>query len=158
MKTALLGVIRLYWLVVPERKRRECIFRQSCSQHVYQALKSEGMKSGIKAFIFRYRNCRPGCETFIDPHSGSSSTTTVFNKLDMGFRFNKRISLGKGFGLNISKSGISPNLRTRLGSLSPKGFSIRTGIPGLSYRKTGGCVVLLFLYGLLFGILMIVTK
>ncbi len=67
----------------------------------------------------------------------------------MGFRFQKRIKLGKGFGLNISKSSITPSYRNKKGSLSPKGYSLRTGIPGLSYRKTfgkaknSGCLVLL---------------
>ena len=67
----------------------------------------------------------------------------------MGFKFNKRIKLGKGLGLNISKSGISSSLRTKRGIISSKGYSIRTGIPGLTYRKTfkksknSGCVVFL---------------
>ena len=52
----------------------------------------------------------------------------------MGFRYQKRVKLGKGVGLNISKSGVSPSLRTKYGPIGPKGFSIRTGIPGLSYR------------------------
>ncbi len=65
----------------------------------------------------------------------------------MGFRYRKRINLGKGFGLNISKSGVSPSFRTKRGSLSSKGYSIRSGIPGLTYRKTfsrvknSGCLV-----------------
>ncbi|WP_461588883.1 DUF4236 domain-containing protein [Winogradskyella sp.] len=67
----------------------------------------------------------------------------------MSFRFQKRIKLSKGFGINISKSGITPSYRTKKGSLSSKGYSIRTGIPGLSYRKTfsksskSGCMVLI---------------
>lgn len=54
----------------------------------------------------------------------------------MGFRYQKRIKLGKGFGLNLSKSGISSSLRTKKGTIGSKGFSIRTGIPGLTFRKT----------------------
>lgn len=67
----------------------------------------------------------------------------------MGFRYIKRIKLGKGLGLNIGKSGVSPSYRTKRGSLSSKGYSIRTGIPGLTYRKSfknskgSGCSVLL---------------
>lgn len=62
----------------------------------------------------------------------------------MGFRYNKRIRLGKGLGLNLSKSGISTSYKTKRGSVSSKGFSIRTGIPGLTYRKrfkNNGCVL-----------------
>ena len=54
----------------------------------------------------------------------------------MGFRYQKRIKLGKGLGLNISKSGVSSSFRTKRGTIGSKGFSIRTGIPGLTYRKT----------------------
>ena len=69
----------------------------------------------------------------------------------MGFKFQKRIRLSKGLGINISKSGITPSYRTKRGSLSSKGYSIRTGIPGLSYRKTfsksskSGCSVLILM-------------
>lgn len=67
----------------------------------------------------------------------------------MSFRFNKRISLGKGLGLNISKSGISPSIRTKIGSFSSKGFSVKTGIPGVSYRKSNnskGCLLVITFY------------
>lgn len=69
----------------------------------------------------------------------------------MSFRFQKRIKLGKRFGINISKSGITPSYRTKRGSLSSKGYSIRTGIPGLNYRKAfkkskgSGCLVTLIM-------------
>ncbi|WP_109853323.1 DUF4236 domain-containing protein [Aquimarina sp. AU58] len=67
----------------------------------------------------------------------------------MGLRFNKRINLGKGFGFHISKSGITPSYRNKRGSLSSKGYSIRTGISGITYRKTiskaknNGCLLML---------------
>jgi hypothetical protein len=53
----------------------------------------------------------------------------------MAFRFRKRLNLGGGLGLNISKSGISPSLRTKLGTVSTRGYSVRTGIKGLTYSK-----------------------
>lgn len=43
--------------------------------------------------------------------------------LGMGFRYQKRIKLGKGFGLNISKLGIKPSYRSKKGSISTKGYS-----------------------------------
>jgi len=67
----------------------------------------------------------------------------------MGFRFGTRLNLGKGIGLNISKSGISPSIRTKIGSISTKGFSVKTGISGVGYRKSfssakkSGCLVLI---------------
>lgn len=52
----------------------------------------------------------------------------------MGFRYQKRIKISKGAGVNISKSGVSASFRTKYGSIGPKGFSIKTGIPGLTYK------------------------
>ncbi|WP_428740164.1 DUF4236 domain-containing protein [Tenacibaculum sp.] len=81
----------------------------------------------------------------------------------MGVRFNKRIKLGKGLGVNISKSGITPSYRSKTGSVSSNGFSIRTGIPGVTYRKTfsksknGGCLVILISFLLMSSILTIVS-
>jgi len=40
--------------------------------------------------------------------------------------------------LNLSKSGASPSLRTKFGSIGAKGFSIRTGIKGLYIRQSWG--------------------
>src|SRR5690606_34532534 len=47
-------------------------------------------------------------------------------------------NLGGGFGLNASKSGLSASARSRAGSIGTRGFSIRSGIPGLSYRQSWG--------------------
>lgn len=56
----------------------------------------------------------------------------------MPLRYQKRINLGKGLGINVSSSGISSSYRTKLGSIGSRGFSIKTGIPGLSFRNTWG--------------------
>ncbi|MDA6072302.1 DUF4236 domain-containing protein [Flavobacterium sp. AC] len=66
----------------------------------------------------------------------------------MGFRFQKRIKIGGGFGLNISKSGISPSLRTKIGSFSKNGYSVKTGISGLRYQNSG-CIVLFAFTGII---------
>lgn len=59
----------------------------------------------------------------------------------MGFRFNRRIKIGGGLGLNVGKRGVSWSVRTKAGSFGSKGYSIRTGIKGLTYqnryKKTG---------------------
>ena len=81
----------------------------------------------------------------------------------MGFQFNKRIKLGKGLGLNVSRSGVRPTYRNKSGSLSSKGFSIKTGIRGVTYRKTfgkaknSGCLLTLILF-LLFGFVQIIIS
>ena len=66
----------------------------------------------------------------------------------MGFRFQRRINLGGGWGVNASGSGGSVSYRSRHGSIGSKGFSLRTGIPGLSFRqgwgKNAGAAALIF--------------
>lgn len=56
----------------------------------------------------------------------------------MGFSYYKRIGGSKGLGLNLSSSGISSSYRTKYGSIGSRGFSVRTGIPGLSFRSGYG--------------------
>ncbi|WP_369815148.1 hypothetical protein [Flavobacterium sp. TAB 87] len=67
----------------------------------------------------------------------------------MSFRFQKRVNFGGDFGLNVSKSGISPSLRTKRGTISTKGFSVNTGIKGVGYKKTinsNVCILFLLMY------------
>lgn len=66
----------------------------------------------------------------------------------MGFRFQKRVKLGGGFGLNISKSGIYPSLRTKMGTFSKNGYSVKTGISGVRYQNSG-CMVLFAFTGII---------
>ncbi len=77
----------------------------------------------------------------------------------MGLKYQKRINLGKGLGLNVSQSRISTSYRTKYGSIGSKSFSIKTGIPGLSYRanwgKGGNGFVILFIYILVAGALIV---
>ncbi|MGO4773661.1 DUF4236 domain-containing protein [Flavobacterium sp. W22_SRS_FK3] len=66
----------------------------------------------------------------------------------MNFRFQKRIRLGGGLGLNISKSGISPSLRTKIGTFSKNGYSNKIWIPGIKYQSSG-CLVIFAFKGLI---------
>ena len=68
----------------------------------------------------------------------------------MGFVIQRRVNFKDGLGLNISKSGISASIRTKYGTFGSKGFSIRSGIPGFSWRtryskKDSGLSVIAFL-------------
>ncbi|KQB99948.1 membrane protein insertion efficiency factor YidD [Pedobacter sp. Hv1] len=67
MKILLLLIIKLYWLTVPKNKRRKCIFKISCSQHVYHTTKKEGLFKGLSALKYRFRNCRAGYYIFEHP-------------------------------------------------------------------------------------------
>ena len=57
MRIILLIVIKTYWFLIPNSKRRKCLFKTSCSNYVYNKTKSEGLVSGIIALKFRVENC-----------------------------------------------------------------------------------------------------
>lgn len=58
MKYLLIFVIRLYQILVPEKLRGQCLFNESCSNHVLATTRTRGFKSGLKALRYRYVNCR----------------------------------------------------------------------------------------------------
>ena len=60
MTFMILGLIRLYWWIVPERCRRQCLFSETCSKYVYRQTKGYGGRAGIMAFNRRLGACRPG--------------------------------------------------------------------------------------------------
>jgi uncharacterized protein len=67
MNYLILLAIQIYWKLIPKSKRKKCIFRTSCSNYVYQIAKNEGFINGLKAFNFRYKNCRGNFEIFKNP-------------------------------------------------------------------------------------------
>jgi putative component of membrane protein insertase Oxa1/YidC/SpoIIIJ protein YidD len=56
--------------VIPASKRRKCIFRISCSKHVYEKTLNEGFISGLKALKYRFLNCRSGAHLIENPLTG----------------------------------------------------------------------------------------
>jgi hypothetical protein len=60
MKLILLALIRLYWRAWPERFHRRCLYRETCSHHVYRIAGAEGFIAGCRALRRRVRSCRPG--------------------------------------------------------------------------------------------------
>lgn len=60
MHVILLFLIRLYWIIVPRSLRRTCLFRASCSHHVYHVAQREGLGAALSALRERWRRCRPG--------------------------------------------------------------------------------------------------
>ncbi|RZK27157.1 MAG: membrane protein insertion efficiency factor YidD [Flavobacterium sp.] len=87
MKFILLAIIKLYWFVWPKSKRRNCIFKISCSNHVYTQTKSNGFTVGLNAFAFRYKNCRHGFSLYNNPVTGEiellSATGKVFKSIEI---------------------------------------------------------------------------
>ena len=70
MRYILLLMIRVYWRTIPSEKRKKCIFRISCSKHVYRETESFGFNAGIKALKYRFNNCKQGYEIFDNPVDG----------------------------------------------------------------------------------------
>lgn len=60
MRLLLLLGIQLYWKLWPERFRRPCLFRESCSRHVYSVTSRSGASAGLAALWERARRCRGG--------------------------------------------------------------------------------------------------
>lgn len=58
--------IDLYWLIPPS-KRRACLFKESCSCHVYRITKKEGVMKGIYSLWKRIKQCRPQYSFYEDP-------------------------------------------------------------------------------------------
>jgi len=56
----ILWVIKLYRRRVPPEKRRRCLFRESCSEHVERVAREYGGWAALKALLARARRCRPG--------------------------------------------------------------------------------------------------
>lgn len=67
MKYIILLVIQMYWKFIPPAKRKKCIFKKSCSNFVFDETYEKGFISGLKAFQFRYKNCRGNFEIFKNP-------------------------------------------------------------------------------------------
>lgn len=67
MKYIILFVIRIYWKTIPPSNRRKCIFKKSCSNYVFEITQKEGFLNGLKAFQFRYKNCRGNFSIFQNP-------------------------------------------------------------------------------------------
>jgi len=65
MRRLFLSIVKIYWKLTKNRKHR-CIFKESCSKHVYRITDQEGFLSGIRALKQRYRQCRPGYILFFD--------------------------------------------------------------------------------------------
>lgn len=60
MRFILLFTIKIYWKLIPEYRRRTCLFSESCSNYVFRITKTEGFLEGLNAFKSRYNKCRRG--------------------------------------------------------------------------------------------------
>jgi len=58
----------MYWAVVPRQWRRTCLFKVSCSHHVYAATRAGGLLPGWRALVARWRCCRSGFHVELQPN------------------------------------------------------------------------------------------
>lgn len=59
LKPALIGAIRLYQRYAPERVRRKCMFKPTCSEYAILAIEKYGVIRGLhKAYIRLFKKCR----------------------------------------------------------------------------------------------------
>lgn len=75
MRYVLLAAIRAYWLLWPRHRNRGCIYRETCSHHVYRIAIEEGFVAGVNALLHRVRTCRPGYR----PSSDASGLGLILN-------------------------------------------------------------------------------
>jgi putative component of membrane protein insertase Oxa1/YidC/SpoIIIJ protein YidD len=73
MKHLILLIIRFYWFSKSISSKPKCIFRKSCSYYVYEITQEQGFLKGLKAFLFRYRNCRGHIQIFKNPISNKTN-------------------------------------------------------------------------------------
>jgi putative component of membrane protein insertase Oxa1/YidC/SpoIIIJ protein YidD len=81
-------LIKGYWLIYPERVRRKCIFKESCSLFVYNKTKEGGFFMGINALKKRIKQCKPGYRIVNLPNGEkvvllADMTIVDFNKLNL---------------------------------------------------------------------------
>jgi len=71
----------MYWNWVPVPQRGPCLFSTPCSRHIYDQTTAHGFFAGIKAFLFRYKNCRGGFSLFKNPLTGKTQMILRSNKI-----------------------------------------------------------------------------
>jgi putative component of membrane protein insertase Oxa1/YidC/SpoIIIJ protein YidD len=69
MKFLILIVIKLYWMVFPEKRRRFCLFKETCSHYVYRHTAEGGFFKGTSALLRRFKKCRKGYQVY-SSHTG----------------------------------------------------------------------------------------
>jgi putative component of membrane protein insertase Oxa1/YidC/SpoIIIJ protein YidD len=52
--------IEYYWNTVPEKKRKICIYRITCSRFVYNEFHNNGFIPGLLAYFYRMKSCNHG--------------------------------------------------------------------------------------------------
>ncbi len=64
MKWLLLVSIKIYWKVFTEEKRRNCLFKETCSHYVYRHTSEGGFFKGAIALCQRIKKCKKGYKLY----------------------------------------------------------------------------------------------
>ncbi len=59
MKYLFMFIIKCYWHFYPKKYKPKCLYKESCSKHIFKKFKHEGLKAGLEAFHSRIQSCRP---------------------------------------------------------------------------------------------------
>jgi putative component of membrane protein insertase Oxa1/YidC/SpoIIIJ protein YidD len=68
MKWLLIGLINLYRLL-PDRFKRQCLFKETCSLLVTRVARESGFWRGLRALRTRVSQCRPGYLVYFNSES-----------------------------------------------------------------------------------------
>lgn len=60
MRSIILILIHAYWFLIPESRRKGCVFHETCSKYVFRITNEHGTVAGLRAFANRFLQCRPG--------------------------------------------------------------------------------------------------
>ncbi len=82
----------MYQVSVPKRLRRQCLFKESCSCHVFRETREKGFTAGIKALKYRMHNCRPNY--ILIKINGNISLITAQNEAINECEIDERILMG----------------------------------------------------------------
>jgi putative component of membrane protein insertase Oxa1/YidC/SpoIIIJ protein YidD len=109
MKCLILFSVELYWRLTDPRRRRPCLFRETCSQRVYRITREAGAFKGLIAFAQRFRRCRLGyvvefdgqAEPFLRLSDRSVAQTVELSESMVAFVEQSRLAVS-GAGLKKS--------------------------------------------------------
>jgi len=80
--------IKHYWNSTPEKDRKVCLFKTSCSNHVYQNFDKKGFFSGIISYKNRLKSCNKDYNlefkndmVFLTTESGEKFSETELNPI-----------------------------------------------------------------------------
>ena len=89
MKYLIIISIKIYQTFFPKKFRGKCLFKESCSNHVLRKTREAGFSSGIKAFKFRYKNCKPNYQ--LSSKNGKTILITIANHVLEEHEIDRRI-------------------------------------------------------------------